>query len=258
MKYYPAFLNLRDRHCLVVGGGRVAERKVTGLLRAGCRVTVWSPELTPKLSKLAGDRAILHRKGPYQNGSLRSYALVVAATDDPPTQRAVAEGAKKDGVLVNVVDRPELCSFIAPSSVERGDLVIAVSTGGASPGLAKRIRRQLQGIYGREYGLLLRVLSRLRVKLPCDPRSKQKRGRILSRVTELPLAEEIKGGRLQEVDRLLTAALGPGFTMRELGFHVKGSKPSSHPLPGGEGGMRPGEGLSSKVQKFKGSKVQKF
>jgi len=140
MNYYPIFLDLRGRQCLVVGGGQVATRKVEGLLKAGARVTVISPESTETLGEWREEGKIIYLKRCYQRGDLKGYFLVYAATDLAEVNSEMAEEARAERVLLNVVDRSPFCGFVSPSVLERGDLIIAVSTGGKSPGFAKLVR----------------------------------------------------------------------------------------------------------------------
>ena len=154
--YFPAFLDLRGRRCLVVGGGPVGERKVRALLECGARVVVVSPGVTPELASLAAGGRIEHWARAFRRSDARGCTLAVAATGDPFVDRAVAAAARPWRVLVNVVDEPEHCDYILPSVLRRGELQIAVSTGGRSPALAREIRRRLEGLFGPEYADLVR------------------------------------------------------------------------------------------------------
>lgn len=153
--YFAAFLDLRGRRCLVVGGGEIGERKTRALLVCGAEVTVVSPALTRGLAALAVMGHIVERRRPFRRSDLRGCALVVAATGDRAVDDAVAALARRARVLVNVVDRPERCDFIVPSVLQRGELQIAVSTGGRSPALAREIRRRLESLFGPEYAALV-------------------------------------------------------------------------------------------------------
>jgi precorrin-2 dehydrogenase/sirohydrochlorin ferrochelatase len=161
---YPVVLTgLADSLCTVVGGGEVAQRKIEALTEAGAeRIRVVAPEVTPCLERLRRARRLEHLARPYLPGDLDGSFLVIAATDDPRVNRAVAAEAGASGVLVNVVDAPELGNFTTPASVRRGDLLLAISTGGTSPALAARIRRDLEQRYGAEFVMLLNLLRRLR------------------------------------------------------------------------------------------------
>lgn len=165
MGTYPIFLELEGRPCLVIGGGPVARRKASALISCGAKVTVVSPTLAADLHRLRRDGRIRWRRRGFRPSDLSGFQLAVAATDDEAVNRAAAREGRRRGVWINVVDQPELCSFILPSVVRRGRLALAVSTGGASPALAKWIRRDLQGRYGVEFGRLLKRVARVREKV---------------------------------------------------------------------------------------------
>jgi precorrin-2 dehydrogenase len=154
--YFPAFLDLRGRRCLVVGGGEVGKRKTRALLDCGAVVTVVSPTLTPSLTALAATGRIEHRARAFRRSDLCGRALAIAATGDARVDEGIAALARSSRVLVNVVDRPEHCDLIMPSVLRRGDLQIAVSTGGRSPALAREIRRRLEGLFGPDYAEIVR------------------------------------------------------------------------------------------------------
>ncbi len=164
-KYYPIFLNLEKKRCLVIGGGKVAERKVQNLLRAGARVTVVAPEITEKLSLLAEKGEIEYRPARYQPGTLKDYFLAVAATDDRKENQQLFREAERLGVLFNAVDQPENCNFIFPAVVRRGDLQISISTSGASPALAREIRKFLQELFKDSIASFITGLREFRQKL---------------------------------------------------------------------------------------------
>ncbi len=142
MDYYPIFLDLRGRACLVVGGGEIATRKVEGLLRVGANVTVISPQASEMIRRHAQSNRLRYVQRFYQDGDLKGYFLAYAASGIAEIDVRMAWEAYTHGVLLNVVDRPVLCDFITPAVVQRGDLSIAVSTGGRSPGFAKRVKQK--------------------------------------------------------------------------------------------------------------------
>ena len=144
MAYYPAFLNLRDRLALIIGGGEVAERKTASLLRCGARVHLVAKTLTASLEKWKKEGRIQYLGQVYRPSFMKEAFIVMAATDDPELNRKVSKDAEKRGLLINAVDQPEDCNFIVPSLVRRGDLTIAVSTSGRSPALAKKIRKEIE------------------------------------------------------------------------------------------------------------------
>ena len=160
--YFPAFLDLRGRRALVVGGGLIGERKVRDLLACRAAVTVVSPEITLGLAELARRSVIAYRRRKFRAADIRGCALVVAATGVTAVDTAIAGAARRRHVLVNVVDRPALCDFIVPSVLRRGELQIAVSTGGRSPALAREIRRALESLFGPEYGDLVETVGAAR------------------------------------------------------------------------------------------------
>jgi len=168
MKYYPVVLDLAGRVCLVAGGGAVAERKVRALLDAGAEVTVVSPSLTAGLRDRAAAGTLVHRSKLLEERDLEGAFLVIAATDDDAVNDNIAGHCRKRGVLVNVATSPAASSFLVPSVVERGDLLIAVSTSGASPALARQVRMRLEREFGPEYAALLEALARLRQRLPAS------------------------------------------------------------------------------------------
>jgi len=163
--YYPIFLNVNVKRCVVVGGGKVALRKVKMLLECGAKVTVISPALHQDLVRLAQGKAIRLIERDYESGDLDGAVVVIAATDVEEVNRSVAHEAKKRGIFVNVVDDPGESDFIVPSFLRRGDLTIAISTGGTSPALAKKIRTKLEQDFGKEYTLLLPLIGEVRSTL---------------------------------------------------------------------------------------------
>jgi precorrin-2 dehydrogenase/sirohydrochlorin ferrochelatase len=159
--YYPAFLNLKDRKVVVVGGGKVAERKMVVLMRAGADLTVISPEITGKIEREKKRGRIKHIRRQYRKGDLRGVFLVIAATDSSAINEKIYRDAP---CLVNVVDTPRLCNFIVPSVMKRGPMTIAISTGGISPALSRSIRKELEKLYKAEFSGYLESLRSLRAE----------------------------------------------------------------------------------------------
>ncbi len=201
MRYYPVYLDLRGRTCVVVGGGEVAERKSGSLIIAGAHLVVVSPDLTHSLQDLAEQGKLIHRKKNFEANDLRGAFLAVAATDDPVVNGAVAEACREEGVLVNVATSPEAGTFIVPSVVERGDLLIAVSTCGDSPALARRVRQDLEKSYGPEYGVFLEKMSVLRRRLMAEVADEGARRKIYQAVVDSDVLSLLKGGAVQDADR---------------------------------------------------------
>lgn len=150
MEFLPIFLKVRGAPCLVVGGGEVAARKCALLARAGARVTVLAPELGKALEAERAAGRIAHRAERFEDAHVQGYAAVIAATSDQAVNRSVAAAAKARLIPVNVVDQPALCSFILPSIIERAPLIVAVSSGGASPVLARLLRARLESMIPTE------------------------------------------------------------------------------------------------------------
>ena len=160
---YPVNLILSGRSCLVVGGGKVAERKVGALLQAGAKVTVVSPDLTETLARWAAEKRFRYQAVLFSEIEVSTgYLLVLCATDSAEVNQNAAIAARRAGALVNVADRPDLCDFTIPARLLRGKLSIAVSTGGQSPALARELRNELAERYGREYAEYLTLAAALR------------------------------------------------------------------------------------------------
>lgn len=165
MGFYPVFLELAGRRCLVVGGGAVAGRRVESLLAAGATVTVVSPALTPPLAALVSGGQVRHEARGFEPDDLDSADLAFAATDRGEANAALFREAQARGVWVNAADDPAHCTFILPAVVRRGDLSVAVSTGGTSPALARAIREELERYLTAEYATLAAIAAEARREL---------------------------------------------------------------------------------------------
>lgn len=220
MRYFPVFLDLQKKSCVVVGGGRVAERKIRSLRKAGAVVTVVSPRLTAGLKRLKRGGEIKHRLRPYQKGDLKTAFLAVAATDDPCINEKVFREASALRIPVNVVDDPVHCTFIVPAVIPRGEIMIAISTGGKSPALAKALRRRLEEEIGPEYPALLKMIGAIRRRiLPLGWGSK-KNQEIYSRLLREDVVRMIRQKQTAPLIRLLEKIIGPGFSMKEMGLKI--------------------------------------
>lgn len=162
---YPVSLDIDGKLCLVVGGGRVAARKVRGLLAAGARVRVISPALHPRLEALLAQEGIEWQRKPFTAEDVDGAFLVFAATDRPEVQAAVLAAARSHNLLVNMADNPGDCDFQVPAVLRRGDLSISVATNGTTPAMAALVRRQLEGVIGEEYALLTTLMGALREEI---------------------------------------------------------------------------------------------
>jgi precorrin-2 dehydrogenase/sirohydrochlorin ferrochelatase len=177
VKYYPAFIDLRNKPAVVIGGGSVAERKVRSLVEAGADVRVISPEITKGLTKLREKGALKHTKRRYRKGDLKKAFIVIAGTSSPRVNKKIADEAE---CLINVIDLPSEGNFIVPSLVRHGALSIAISTKGASPAISKAIRKDIQVLYGKEYDRYLKFVETVRQKALTDIKDTEKRKRFLN------------------------------------------------------------------------------
>jgi len=214
MRTHAVFLCLEGRPCVVVGGDAVAEGKVTACVRAGAAVTVIACDATPTVAALAASGAVRHHARAYADGDLAGAVLAYAATRDADLIARLRAEAARERVLLNVVDVPDACDFIAPAVVERGELQVAVGTGGASPALAARLRRELAERVGPEYGELLAILAAVRRTLPPGG----ERARVVGALLDSPLLELLRRDDGPAVDGLLAALVGEGTTRVGLGL----------------------------------------
>ncbi|MBN2290038.1 MAG: bifunctional precorrin-2 dehydrogenase/sirohydrochlorin ferrochelatase [Candidatus Glassbacteria bacterium] len=160
--YYPIFLNLSGKRCLVVGAGQVARRKIASLLEAGASVVVVSPEADERVRAWAAEGRLTWKKKKFEPGDLEGCLLVIGATGDREVNRQAFRAAEEAGLLANIVDDPELCNFYLPAVVQRGEFQVAISTGGASPLLARRVREDLEKRFGPDFGELVGAAAELR------------------------------------------------------------------------------------------------
>jgi siroheme synthase-like protein len=202
MRYYPVYLDLSGRDVLVVGGGAIAEGKALQLIEAGARVRVVSPTLTPPLAELAERGAIGHREGTFAEPDLRGVSLVISATDDQAVNETVARLANERGLLCNVVDQPALCNFITPALIRRGGLQISVSTGGGSPSLAQRVKREIAALVDEGYGELLELAAEMRAEVKRRISGYERRRKVLHAFVESNALELLREGRRDEARRI--------------------------------------------------------
>jgi precorrin-2 dehydrogenase/sirohydrochlorin ferrochelatase len=212
--YYPAILDIAGRRALVVGAGKVGEGKVAGLVNAGAAVKVVSLTATPQVKSWAEEGKIELELRRYESSDLDGRFLVIAATEDNDTNVSVFEDAERRQMLCNVVDVTHLCNFILPSIVRRGDLAIAVSTGGASPALARRIRISLSECYGDEYAVALELLGSLRAELKARYPAPDERKVIFERMVYSELMDLIRAGDAEAIEAWVQRCIdeGPRYT----------------------------------------------
>jgi precorrin-2 dehydrogenase/sirohydrochlorin ferrochelatase len=216
MRYYPINLDIKNRRCLVVGGGAVGTRKVNTLLDCGARVTVVSPDPTPRLKELAAQGAIHLKQRPYRSDDVDQMFLVIGATDDERLNRQISNDAEQQNTLCNIADRPEVCNFILPAIVRRGDLVITISTSGNSPALAKRLRLDLEKQFGNEYADFLRLMGAVREKLLRQAHEPEAHKDLFNQLIDRDLVGLIKANNTKEINALLHDVLGEGFKIEQL------------------------------------------
>ena len=218
MRYYPVFLELKERLCVVLGGGRVAERKVKTLLRAGARVKVISPQLTASLARLKDGKRISHLSRAYRKNDLRGAFLAIGATDNRSINERIFREATAGRIPVNVVDDPAHSSFIVPSVVKKKDLLVAISTSGKSPALARVLRQKLEKEIGPEYEGFLKLLGRVREKLLPLGLGQPRNQKIFRKLVGEDLLPLIREKKFRELNRRLAKVLGPGYSLKELGL----------------------------------------
>lgn len=207
MDFLPVFLNIKNRHCLVVGGGDVAARKISLLRRAGGLITVIAPQLGPTLSELVEKKKIVHLATTFSTELAPTYALAIAATDDQQVNEQVAAWAELQHIPVNVVDQPQLCTFIMPSIIDRSPVIVAVSSGGASPVLARLLRARLETLIPASFGRLAMLLEKFRQQAKQRFADMTSRRRFWERVLQGPIAEMVFSGRETAAVTALTALL---------------------------------------------------
>ena len=205
--FYPMFADLDGRRCVVVGGGLIAQRKVATLLACGADVAVVSPTLTKRLAAYARQRRVRHEARRFRPADLAGAWLVCAATDDQRVNELAYRSATRRRIFTNVVDQKRLCSFIAPAIVRRGPLTIAISTGGASPALAKRLRRELEARLGGDYVSMLRLLASLRGPAKRQLATSQDRKRYFDALVGGRVFGLVKAGKRGEARRAALALL---------------------------------------------------
>ncbi len=207
MKLYPVNLNIEGRSCLIVGGGEVAARKIASLLSCGATVRVVSPECSPKIRTLAENGVVQWSQRLYQSGDMDGAFLVFAATDNATVQRQIVDEAKARNILVNSADDPVSCTFQVPAKVRRGNLLLTVSTGGGSPALAAKLRRQLEDDYGSEYQLLVDLLGRIRREIVADGKPQASHKAVFEKLLQLNLLQNIRQGDWSKLQKELGVIL---------------------------------------------------
>ena len=206
MGYYPIFLEMKDRRCVVLGGGTVAERKVEGLVAASANVTVISPAITDGLRRLLTQGAIRHVAREYRAGDRAGYDLVFVATDNSEVNAAVSSEAHSLHIWVNSTDDPDHCDFILPAVIRRGDLAVAISTGGVSPAATRAIREELDEYFHQDYASFIQIAGQVRKEL--REKSVSPDPSKWNRALRGDFRRLIKEGKLVQAKELLLETLG--------------------------------------------------
>ena len=209
MSFYPVCIELEGKTALVVGGGRVAQRKVETLLKFGASIQIVSRKLTNTLKELVESKEIHHIGVEFRDEHLGGAFLVIAATDDERLNRKISESAQKRHLLINAVDQPSDCNFIVPSIVNRGDLLIAISTSGKSPALAKKLRKELEVQFGSEYEAFLTLMGCLREEILSMGLSQDEKSRIFSEIVDSDILKSLAQADMAGVESTLKQIL-PG------------------------------------------------
>ncbi len=231
MDYFPAFLKLKGQPCLVVGGGEVAARKIELLKRSGAKITVLAPEISDSIMNMpdSNDLEIQHTE--FIEQDLNQYRLVVSATNDEKINALVAECAHAQGVPINVVDHPELCSFIFPAIVDRSPVIIAISSGGSAPVLARLLRAKIETIIPPAYGQLAKLATKFRDKVKQRINRASQRRIFWENVLQGNIAENVFTGNLEKAEQELSQSIDDfGKTSKEGEVYLIGAGPGAADL----------------------------
>ena len=209
--YYPVYIEMREQPCTVIGGGKIAEGKVEGLLAVKAKVTIISPDLTPRLRELAQQNQITYIARAYQPGDLTGAFMVICATDQAEINHQVWQEASANHQLVNVVDDTPRCNFIAPSILRKGDLTIAISTSGKAPALAVRLKERLQHELGPEYERFLELAGKLREPLAHHIPDFETRKALWYELVDSEILEVLARGDEESATKIISEVVGFEF-----------------------------------------------
>ncbi len=207
MRYYPIYVNLYGKHCLVVGAGQVGRRKIASLAECGAAEILVLDRCQPDAAEVFAHPAVTFACRPFAATDLDGRFLVIASTDDEALNWEISRQCASRGILCNIVDQPEKCSFIVPAVYTQGDLTVAISTGGGSPALARKIRQGLGDFLGSEYGALLLLMSRLRPMVLGLGLGSPANSEIFRQVVNSPLIEALERGDAAEAEAILRGIL---------------------------------------------------
>ena len=216
MRYYPIFLKVAERPCLVVGGGEVGARKVKTLIDCGASVRIVSLEVVEWLEDKIQQGIVELVGSHYEEQQLEGCFLVIAATDDMELNSRIARDADKRGLICNVVDFPQEGNFILPALVQRGPLTLAISTSGKSPALARKLRQDLEQQYGVEYGDFLEIMGAVRSRLLKESLDSEANKEKFELLVQSELLELVRVRDFEGVEKVLQAVLGTNYSLKEL------------------------------------------
>ncbi len=200
--YFPFFLDISNKKFLVVGGGKVAERKIRSLLRFNAKVKVVSPKIGRNLKVMAEKGLICLESKEYETSDLKGIDFVISATNDGNLNRKISEDAEKKGIIANVVDDPSLCSFVMPSIVKKGPIVVAISTSGNLPLLSKKLRKDIQKMLNADYLRYFSRMSKIRRMLKREIQDRKAREKILRNISSLGV-KEVARMNIREIKKLV-------------------------------------------------------
>jgi len=216
MSFYPVNLDIKGRECLVVGGGAVASRKAQSLADCGARVIVVSLEFTEALKALEDSSTVSLISKTYESSDLDNKFLVIGATDNEALNRKINDDAEKRNMLCNIADVPDICNFILPAVIRRGDLSIAISTSGKSPAFAKKLRKDLESTFGEEYATFLILMGAIRKKLLAIEHAPEFHKPLFEKLIDNNLLDMIRTNNKENINQLLEEVLGSGYNYDDL------------------------------------------
>ncbi|WP_035051818.1 siroheme synthase CysG [Andreprevotia chitinilytica] len=230
MDYFPLFLKLSDQRCLLIGGGEVATRKARLLLEAGAQLTLAAPELTAELTALRDTGRITHIANPYHASQLDGQRLVIAATDDAAVNARIFADCETRGILINAVDSPEHCRFIVPAIVDRSPVIVAISSGGNAPVLARQVKAKIEALLPYGYATLARLAGQLRDAVKTKFSDERARRLFWETALEGPAAEQAIAGNTQAAEATLLAELAQAESTPSGAVYLVGAGPGNPDL----------------------------
>lgn len=222
MALYPINLNISGQLCVVIGGGVVATRKISSLLCCDARVRVISPEISSGIQQFADQGQLEWIPRAYIPGDLQEATLAFALTDSPEVQSQIAIEAKKHGIPINIGDNPEACTFHTAATIRQGDLLLSISTGGGSPALAAAIRKELELVYGPEYGELVKLLSEIRNRTLGQSSSQEQHKLLVERILQTNVLSLLKNKEWQQLQAQMSEILPQDMNVNDIVEKVRG------------------------------------